>query len=141
MLLRVNNLTVCYGKAVAIDDVSLQIPEGAIVSLVGANGAGKTTLLRTLSGLNPPDGGEIWFGDTRIDGRPPADIVKCGLIHIPQNRELFPHLTVLSNLKLGASLRMDKEEIKRDIEMVFEHFPRLRERRSQKAGTLSGGEQ
>ncbi len=141
MLLRVNNLTVRYGKAVAIDDVSLDIPEGAIVSLVGANGAGKTTLLRTLSGLTSPWKGEIRFDGIRIDGRPPADIVRCGLIHIPQNRELFPHLTVMSNLKLGATLRKDKEGIKRDLAVVFDHFPRLWERRSQKAGTLSGGEQ
>ena len=141
MLLRINNLTVGYGKAVAIDNISLNISKGNIVSLVGANGAGKTTLLRTISGLNSPSEGEIWFDNVRIDGRSPVDIVKCGLIHIPQNRELFPHLTVLSNLLLGASLRKDKKSIKRDLDMVFEHFPTLSERCSQKAGTLSGGEQ
>lgn len=141
MLLTVNSLTVRYGKAVAIDDVSLDMPEGAIVGLMGANGAGKTTLLRALSGLITPSGGEIRFNGARIDGLSPAAIVARGLIHIPQNRELFPHLTVLSNLKLGASLRKDKEGIKRDLAMVFEHFPKLWERRHQKAGTLSGGEQ
>lgn len=141
MLLSVNSLTVRYGKAIAIDGVSLDIPEGGIVGLMGANGAGKTTLLRALSGLIPPAGGEIRFNGARIDGMSPAAIVGRGLIHIPQNRELFPYLTVLGNLKLGASLRKDKEGIKRDLEMVFEHFPKLRERRNQKAGTLSGGEQ
>ena len=141
MLLRVDNLTVRYGKAIAVEDVSINITEGAIVSLVGANGAGKTTLLKTLSGLNTPYSGEIWFNDTRIDGQSPSEIVRLGLIHIPQGRELFPYLSVLSNLKLGASLRTDRDGIKRDLDAVFEHFPRLWERRTQKAGTLSGGEQ
>lgn len=141
MLLRVDNLTVCYGKAIAIDDVSINIEDGTIVSLVGANGAGKTTLLSTLSGLNTPSAGKIWFDNTRIDGKPPPDIVRRGLIHIPQGRELFPYLTVLSNLKLGASLRRDKDGIRQDLDEIFEHFPRLWERRNQKAGTLSGGEQ
>ena len=141
MLLRVNNLKVQYGKAIAIDDVSIKIDEPSIVTLVGANGAGKTTLLRTLSGLIKPGNGEIYFNGISIYGMSASDIVKLGLIHIPQGRALFPYLTVLSNLKLGASLRKDREGIKKDLEIVYEHFPRLFERRNQKAGTLSGGEQ
>ena len=141
MLLELTNITVHYGKAMAIDGVSMQVAEGSVVSLIGANGAGKTTLLRAISGLIPLTSGEIWFRDKRIDGMPVPDIVKLGLVHIPQGRRLFPYLTVLSNLKLGASLRNDKDGIKADMDNVFQHFPRLWERRNQKAGTLSGGEQ
>ena len=141
MLLKVNNLTVCYGKATAIHDISMEVAEGSVVSLVGANGAGKTTILRTISGLIPAASGEIWFRNKKINGMSPSDIVKLGLVHVPQGRRLFPFLTVISNLTLGASLRNDKAGIKHDLEMVFQHFPRLYERRSQKAGTLSGGEQ
>jgi branched-chain amino acid transport system ATP-binding protein len=141
MLLKVNSLTVQYGKALALHGVSLEVAEGAVVSLVGANGAGKTTILRALSGLIPLTSGEIWFRDKKIDGMAPSDIVRLGLVHIPQGRRLFPFLTVMSNLRLGASLRNDKTGIKRDLDMVFQHFPILYERRNQKAGTLSGGEQ
>ena len=141
MLLKVLNLAVQYGKAIALHGVSLEVAEGSVVSLVGANGAGKTTVLRAISGLIPVTSGEIWFRDKRIDGMPVPDIVKLGLVHIPQGRRLFPYLTVLSNLKLGASLRGDKGGIKADMDNVFQHFPRLYERRNQKAGTLSGGEQ
>ena len=98
MLLKVNNLTVHYGKAIALHDVSMEVAEGSVVSLVGANGAGKTTVLRAISGLIPITSGEIWFRDKRIDGMPIPDIVKLGLVHIPQGRRLFPSLTVLSNL-------------------------------------------
>jgi branched-chain amino acid transport system ATP-binding protein len=141
MLLKVINMTVQYGKATALHDISMEVSEGSIVSLVGANGAGKTTLLRALSGLITPSSGEIWFNGKKINNIAPSDIVKLGLVHIPQGRRLFPFLTVINNLKLGASLRHDKSGIKRDLGMVFEHFPRLYERRNQKAGTLSGGEQ
>jgi branched-chain amino acid transport system ATP-binding protein len=141
MLLRVSNLTVHYGKAVALENVSMEVAEGDVVTLVGANGAGKTTLLRTMSGLIPSTTGEIWFRDTKINGLPAPKIVALGLVHIPQGRRLFPYLTVMSNLQLGASLRKDQQAIKHDLENVFEHFPRLYERRNQKAGTLSGGEQ
>jgi branched-chain amino acid transport system ATP-binding protein len=141
MLLKVDHMTIHYGKAIALQDVSMEVAEGSVVTLVGANGAGKTTLLRALSGLVPLTSGEIWFKDKKINGMRPSDIVKMGLIHIPQNRRLFPYITVLNNLKLGSSLRHDKEGIQRDMEMVFEHFPILYERRFQKAGTLSGGEQ
>ncbi len=141
MLLKVSSLTVHYGKAVALENVSMEVAEGSVVTLVGANGAGKTTLLRTISGLIPATSGEIWFKDTKINGLQPSKIVALGLVHIPQGRRLFPYLTVLSNLKLGASLRKDAQAVKEDLEVVFQHFPRLYERRNQKAGTLSGGEQ
>lgn len=141
MLLKVSNLTVHYGKAIALENVSMEIPEGAVVTLVGANGAGKTTLLRTISGLIPSTSGEIWFKDKKITGLQAPRIVEMGLVHIPQGRRLFPYLTVMSNLKLGASLRKDAPAVKQDLDNVFQHFPRLYERRDQKAGTLSGGEQ
>ena len=141
MLLKVNNLVVHYGKAIALHSVSLEVAEGSVVSLVGANGAGKTTVLRALSGLIPMTSGEIWFRDKKINGTSSSDIVKLGLVHVPQGRKLFPFLTVMSNLNLGASLRKDKAGIQRDLESVFQHFPRLLERKNQKAGTLSGGEQ
>jgi len=141
MLLKVSNLTVHYGKAVALENVSMEVNDGSVVTLVGANGAGKTTLLRTMSGLIPATSGEIWFRGTKINSLEAPRIVKLGLVHIPQGRRLFPHLTVLSNLKLGASLRKDQSAVKQDLDNVFQHFPRLYERRNQNAGTLSGGEQ
>ena len=141
MLLRAENITVHYAKAKAVDNVSIQADEGSLVAFIGANGAGKTTILKALSGLHPLTSGEIWFRDQRIDGMRIHDIVKLGLIHVPEGRRLFPDLTVLSNLRLGAYLRKDKAALERDMEEVFESFPRLQERRTQKAGTLSGGEQ
>jgi branched-chain amino acid transport system ATP-binding protein len=141
MLLEVRNITVCYGKSIALNNVSLEVAEGSVVSIVGANGSGKSTILKVLSGLVPLSSGEIWFQDRRIDGFQTMDIVKQGIVHIPEGRWLFPHLTVLVNLQLGASLRKDREEIKNDLQRIFELFPRLKERRNQKAGTLSGGEQ
>jgi branched-chain amino acid transport system ATP-binding protein len=141
VLLEAKNLTVHYGKSVAINDVSLEVAEGSIVSLIGANGAGKSTILRALSGLVPLTSGEIWFQGKRIDKKTPAEIVKMGLVQVPEGRWLFPHLSVLINLQLGASIRNDKKEINKDLQKVYERFPRLWERRKQKAGTLSGGEQ
>ena len=141
MLLKVKNVTVYYGKSIALDNISLEVDEHSIVSIVGANGAGKSTLLKTLSGMVPLSTGEIWFRDHRIDSMDTSDIVKLGIVHIPEGRWLFPHLTVLVNLQLGASLRKNKTEINRDLQKIFELFPRLQERRKQKAGTLSGGEQ
>jgi branched-chain amino acid transport system ATP-binding protein len=141
ILLDVRNIRVQYGKAVAIDGISLSVTEGGIVSMIGANGAGKTTVLRAISGLVPLHSGEILFNDRRIDKMDPADIVHMGLIHIPEGRHLFPYLTVLSNLKLGASPRKDKDGIKKDMDEVFGYFPILHRRQNQKAGTLSGGEQ
>ena len=141
MLLSVKDITVHYGKAIAVDSVSLEVAEGAVVTIIGANGAGKSTILKALSGLISLTSGEIWFLDRRIDGMAPFHIVSLGLSHIPEGRRLFPYLTVLSNLKLGASLRKDNAHITKDMDEAFEHFPILRERRNQKAGTLSGGEQ
>jgi branched-chain amino acid transport system ATP-binding protein len=141
MLLRVKNITAHYGKSMALDDVSLEVAEGSVVSIIGANGAGKSTILRVISGLTPLTSGEVWFRDKRIDGMETTESVKLGIVHIPEGRKLFPYLTALSNLKLGASLRKDKPGIKKDMDKVFERFPILWERRNQQAGTLSGGEQ
>jgi branched-chain amino acid transport system ATP-binding protein len=141
MLLKVKNITVHYGKSMALDDVSVEVAEGSMVSIIGANGAGKSTILRALSGLVPLTSGEIWFLDKRIDSMATTEIVKLGIVHIPEGRKLFPYLTVLINLKLGASLRKDKAGINKDMDEVFERFPILWDRRNQQAGTLSGGEQ
>ncbi len=141
MLLEMKNITVHYGKSLAIEDVSLSVPEGSVVSVIGANGSGKSTVLKALVGLVSLSSGEIHFKGKRIDGMPTTDIVKQGVVVVPEGRQLFPYLSVLSNLKLGASLRKDNDGIARDLEDVYRLFPRLRERASQKAGTLSGGEQ
>ncbi len=141
MLLEVKNITVHYGKSLAIKDVSLEVAEGAVVSIIGANGAGKSTILRAISGLVPLTSGEIWYMGNKINGKQTADIVRLGISLVPEGRQLFPYLTVLSNLKLGASLRKDKSEINKSLEEVYRLFPRLSERSKQNAGTLSGGEQ
>jgi branched-chain amino acid transport system ATP-binding protein len=141
MLLKIENITVHYGKAIALDNVSLEVAEGSIVSIIGANGAGKSTILRAVSGLTPLTSGEVWFADQRIDGKGTHDIVKLGIIQIPEGRQLFPYLTVVNNLRLGASMRKDKAGINNDMEEVFKLFPVLKDRLNQKAGTLSGGEQ
>ena len=141
MLLEIRGITVHYGKSMAIQDVSLGVVEGAVVSIIGANGAGKSTVLRALLGLVPSMTGEIWFRGSRIDGRETTEIVRLGISLVPEGRQLFPYLSVLSNLKLGASLRKDRKEIDESLEEVYKLFPRLQERRNQKAGTLSGGEQ
>jgi branched-chain amino acid transport system ATP-binding protein len=141
MLLKVKNITVHYGKATAVEDVSLEVNQGDVVTVIGANGAGKSTILRAISGLRPLTSGEIWFLDKRVDGMAIHDIVKSGLVHIPEGRRLFPNLSVLVNLKLGAILRKNNAEINKDMDDVFQRFPVLKERRKQLAGTLSGGEQ
>jgi branched-chain amino acid transport system ATP-binding protein len=141
MLLEVKNITVHYGKSMAIQDVSLEVPEGSVVSMIGANGAGKSTILRAISGLTQLTSGEIWFSAQRIDSMTATKIVKLGVAHIPEGRQLFPYLSVLSNLKMGASIRKDKDGIDKDLEEVYKLFPILRDRRNQAAGTLSGGEQ
>ncbi len=141
MLLKVENITVRYGKALALDNVSIEVSDQSVVSIIGANGAGKSTLMKALSGLAPITIGKIWFNKKRIDNLKTHEIVKAGLVHIPEGRKLFPYLSVLTNLQLGASLRHDKLGIKRDLAQVFEHFPILAERLNQKAGTLSGGQQ
>lgn len=140
-LLEIKNLTVHYGKALALDNVSLEIEEGEIVSIVGANGAGKTTVIRTISGLKTPTSGEIWFKGRRIDGTPPYNVVKRGIVQIPAGRQIFPIMSVLDNLQVGAHLRRDRDGIKKDLDEVYRHFPILRERRSQAGGQLSGGQQ
>lgn len=141
MLLSIKGLTVHYGKSLALRDVALDVDEGEFVSIIGANGSGKSTVLRIASGLKAASRGEVWFDGTRIDGKSPAAIVARGLVHVPEGRHLFPHLTVLENLKLGATLRRSKEETRVAFDQVFDLFPRLMERKDQKAGTLSGGEQ
>jgi branched-chain amino acid transport system ATP-binding protein len=141
MILSIKNISLYYGKAMALDDISLESAEGSIVTMIGANGSGKSTVLKALSGLVPISSGEIWFSGKRIDGISPTQIVKMGIVHVPEGRRLFPALSVMSNLELGASLRKDKAGIKKDLDEIFEHFPRLLERRNQSAGTLSGGEQ
>lgn len=140
-ILEVKDITVHYGKATAVEAVSLQVAEGTVATIIGANGAGKSTILKALSGLLPLTSGEIRFLGMRIDGIAPHHIVALGLTHVPEGRRLFPYLTALSNLKLGASLRKDKPGIKKDMDELFEHFPILWKRRNQKAGTMSGGEQ
>ncbi|MBN2062048.1 MAG: ABC transporter ATP-binding protein [Deltaproteobacteria bacterium] len=140
-LLSVKNITVHYGKALALDRVSLEVAEGAVVSIIGANGAGKSTIFKAISGLIPITSGEIVFNGQKIHHMEIGQIVKLGLVQIPEGRRLFPYLTVYSNLKLGASLRRDKDGINQDLDMVYEHFPILKRRLNQKAGTLSGGEQ
>lgn len=141
MLLSAKQVTVHYGKSLALDNVSLEMEEGSVVTIIGANGAGKSTILRTVSGLMPLSSGEIWFLGQRIDSLTTTDIVKLGIVHIPEGRRLFPHLSVLNNLKLGASLRKDVDEVNKDLEDIYKRFPILRDRRHQHAGTLSGGEQ
>ena len=141
MLLEIKDITVYYGKSMAIQDVSLGVPDGAVVSIIGANGAGKSTILRALTGLVPFSRGEISFNGEKISGHETAEIVKKGIILVPEGRQLFPYLSVLNNLKLGATLRKDRGEINASLEEVYQIFPRLKERTNQKAGTLSGGEQ
>lgn len=140
-MLEIRNLAVRYGGIQALHDLSLSVPEGSIVTLVGANGAGKSTTLRTISGLVPPASGSIRFSGEEITGWPAHRIVAAGLAHVPEGRLVFPDLTVRENLMMGAYLRRDRKEITADLEWVGEFFPRLRERITQQAGTLSGGEQ
>jgi branched-chain amino acid transport system ATP-binding protein len=140
-MLEVRNLAVRYGGIQALHDLSLSVPEGSIVTLVGANGAGKSTTLRTISGLVPPASGSIRFSGEEIAGWPAHRIVAAGLAHVPEGRLVFPDLSVRENLMMGAYLRRDRKEIAADLEWVGEFFPRLRERITQQAGTLSGGEQ
>jgi len=141
MLLEIKDLRVHYGSAEALRGISLSVDEGAIVALIGANGAGKTTTLRTISGLKVPTSGEIWFQGRRIDGMPAHHIVKLGIAHIPEGRIVFAPMTVLDNLRMGTYLRKDRQQIAKDLDIMYEHFPVLKERRGQQAGSLSGGEQ
>jgi branched-chain amino acid transport system ATP-binding protein len=140
-MLRVENLEVAYGKSQALWGVSFEVREGEIVALVGANGAGKTTTLKTLSALLHPKAGTITLGDRRLDRCAPAELVELGVIHVPEGRKLFPLMSVGDNLLLGGYARSARAERKRRLEEVFTIFPKLRERQTQMAGTLSGGEQ
>ena len=140
-MLEVNDINVYYGAIHAIKGISLTVDEGEIVTLIGANGAGKSTTLRTISGLLKPKTGAINFLGKNIAGMPAHKIVREGISQVPEGRRIFAEMSVLENLELGAFTRDDKDEIKRDMEMVFTRFPRLKERIAQQAGTLSGGEQ
>ncbi|MEV4435356.1 ABC transporter ATP-binding protein [Streptomyces sp. NPDC049585] len=140
-LLEVKNLRVAYGKIEAVKGITFTVHTGQVVTLIGTNGAGKTTTLRTLSGLHPPLAGTIHFDGQPLTGTPAHDIVARGLAHSPEGRHIFPRLTIAENLQLGAFLRKDTAAITKDTERVYELFPILGERRSQAAGTLSGGEQ
>ena len=140
-MLEVKDINVYYGAIHAIKGISLSVEEGEIVTLIGANGAGKSTTLRTISGLLKPKTGEINFLNKNIAGMPAHKIVREGISQVPEGRRIFAEMTVLENLELGAFTRTDKEEIQNDLKMVFGRFPRLEERKTQLAGTLSGGEQ
>ncbi len=141
MLLEVDGAEVHYHKVAALKGLSMAVPEGGIVTIIGANGAGKSTTLRAISGLVKLSAGEIRYHGRRIDGLAPEKLVALGIAQVPEGRRVFPGLTVLENLMTGAFLRNDQDGIARDLDAVFGHFPRLEERKSQWAKTLSGGEQ
>jgi branched-chain amino acid transport system ATP-binding protein len=140
-VLQLDNIHTFYGTIEALKGVSIEVRDGEIVTLIGANGAGKSTTLRSINGLNHPRQGTIVFQDRDITSESPHTIVKLGIAQSPEGRRLFPRMSVFENLEMGAFQRGDRSEIKDDLDRVFELFPRLQERRSQKAGTLSGGEQ
>lgn len=141
MMLDIKELSVYYGKARALNDVSLNVDQGEIVSIVGANGAGKTTILRTISALKKAASGEIWFQKKRIDRLPPHEMVKLGIAQIPAGRMIFASMSVADNLRIGAFLRKDRQQINRDLEHIYQLFPILKDRQSQNGGSLSGGQQ
>ena len=141
-MLQISDLSIYYGKSIALRDVTLEVGGGEIVSLLGANGAGKSTTLRTISGLVVPRSGDILFEGKSVKGLPPHKIVKKGISHCPEGRRIFPDLTVYENLvMMGAYLRSDRKEVMESLANMYSLFPRLQERRNQKGGTLSGGEQ
>ena len=140
-MLKVENLEVAYGMIKAIKGVSFEVNEGEVIALIGANGAGKTTILHTVTGLLSPQAGSIVFESVELTKIPAHKIVGMGMAHVPEGRRVFQELTVLENLKLGAFILNDKKRIESNLEYVYTHFPRLKERRGQVAGTLSGGEQ
>lgn len=141
MLLEMKGASVNYGKVSAVRDISISVPEGGIVTIIGGNGAGKTTTLRAMSGMVPLAGGEIQFNGARVDGLSCDKVVAKGIAHVPEGRRIFPDMTVEENLRTGAFLRRDKPAVENDLEGVFTRFPRLKERRRQMAKTMSGGEQ
>ncbi len=140
-MLKLYNVQTFYGNVQVLKNLSIEISQGEIITLIGANGAGKTTTLMSISGIVPPRAGEIIFDNKPIHQLSPDDIVASGISLVPEGRRIFPRLTVMENLDMGAFLRKDKVEIKKDMDRVFELFPILAERRHQQGGTLSGGEQ
>jgi branched-chain amino acid transport system ATP-binding protein len=141
VILKLEDVHTYYGTIQALKGISLEVHEGEIVTLIGANGAGKSTTLRSINGLNQPREGSIFFQGKNITRRPPHDIVQMGISQSPEGRRLFPHMTVLENLEMGAFQRRDRSGIREDLDRVYGLFPRLAERKSQRAGTMSGGEQ
>ncbi len=141
MLLEIHDLSVQYGKAEVIKGLSLEVAEKEIVTIIGANGAGKTTVLRTISGLKPPSAGEIRFLGSRISGLRAHEIVRLGISHVPEGRRVLAPLSVRENLEIGAYLIKNEREAQAGFQNIFDHFPILKERMSQLAGSLSGGEQ
>src|SRR5262249_18252432 len=140
-MLKVSNIETWYGPIVAIRGVSFEVPQGGIVTILGANGAGKTTALRTICGVMDPQRGNVVFERREITCMDPDKVARLGISHVPEGREVFPFLSVRENLMMGAYIRRDSEEIARDLAAVFHYFPVLRERVEQRAGSLSGGEQ
>ena len=141
MLLEMKDISVNYGKVSALRNLSLSVPEGGIVTIIGGNGAGKTTTLRAMSGMVPLRSGEIHFDGQRVDGLSSDKVVARGIAHVPEGRRIFPDMTVEENLRTGAFLRRDKPAVEGDLDTVFGRFARLKERRRQLAKTMSGGEQ
>lgn len=140
-MLKLKNVQAFYGNIQALKDISMDVKEGEIITLIGANGAGKSTTLMTICGIVPIRSGEILFEGQTIKNMPPNKIVALGINQVPEGRHIFPYLTVMENLDMGTFLRNDKDGIKQDLDYIFTLFPRLAERRSQAGGTLSGGEQ
>ena len=140
-MLKVNGIDVYYGKVQALFDVSIEVGDNEIVSIIGANGAGKTTLMKSIMGINKPKKGTIEYNGQVISGLPSHKVVGHKIVYVPEGREIFPNMTVQENLEMGAFTIRDKSQILADIENVYKHFPRLRERYKQAGGTLSGGEQ
>lgn len=140
-LLTINNLRSGYGDITVLKDVSLVVEQGEVVSIVGANGTGKTTLMNTISGLIAPTGGEIWFNEQRIDKLAPHQVTELGVVQVPEGRRVFPFFSIQENLLIGSTLPRARKERKRNLEHVYDLLPRLAERKSQVARTLSGGEQ
>ncbi len=141
MLLEMKDLWVHYGRAEAIKGISMEVEEGSVVTLIGANGAGKTTTLKTISGLKRPTSGEIWYQGKRIDRLPPHEIVRRGITHVPEGRQLFYTLSVMQNLEMGGFLLKGRSDFKKNLESMLNHFPHLKERIKNQATDLSGGEQ
>ena len=139
--LRTEGLSAGYGVVPALHDIVVEVPNGGVVALLGANGAGKTTVLRTISGQLTPTAGKIWYRGEEITGRPPGQLVRRGIVHVPEGRQIIRELTVEENLRVGAYTRRSSSDVKRSLDDVYQLFPRLHERHRQRAGQLSGGEQ